>query len=200
MQQRTRGLSIGLVVVQAIVFLAFVPTPARAQLYLAPYAGADVGGDAGKCPAIFSDCSEKRTTYGLAVGKLPAGLLGFEVDFGYAPDFFGKSSALESNSVLTLMGNVLIGIPVGPIRPYATAGVGMLRTRVAFTAADVLSFNDSTFGYNLGFGAVFLASGHLGVRGDFRHFRSGSDLTILGIGFPASKLTFSRVSIGLVIH
>ena len=77
----------------------------------------------------------------------------------------------------------------------------MLRTKVAFTAADVLSFHDSTFGYNLGAGVMlFLSGGHLGVRGDFRHFRSGSDVTILGLALPASKLTFSRVSIGLVVH
>ena len=97
--------------------VAAAPSPARAQLFVSPNIGVDIGGNAGKCPSLFSDCQEKRTSYGLAAGKFPTGLLGFEIDFVYAPDFFGKSAELSSNSVLTLMGNLLVSIPVGPIRP-----------------------------------------------------------------------------------
>jgi opacity protein-like surface antigen len=197
MRRRSQGLSIVLV---AFVLLALAPSTARAQVFLAPYVGADFGGNAGRCPSLFTDCTEKRRTYGVGVGKLPSGILGFELDFAYAPDFFGTSAAFDSNSVLTLMGNLLVSIPVGPIRPYATAGAGMVRTRVAFTAKDVLSFHDSTFGYNVGGGVMFLLPSHLGVRGDIRYFRSGSDISIAGIGLRASTLNFARVSIGLVLH
>ena len=197
MRLRARGLSIMLV---AFVLLACVPSPARAQTYLTPYVGWDAGGNAGNCPSLLTDCTEKRTTYGVGVGKLVGGILGFELDVAYAPDFFGTSVALGSNSVLTLMGNLLLSIPAGPIRPYATAGAGLVRTNVPFTAAGVLAFSDSTFGYNIGGGVMVLLPAHLGVRGDVRYVRSGSDLSILGIGLPASKLNFSRVSIGLVLH
>ncbi len=183
----------------ACVLLGAVPVPARAQAYLTPFIGWDFGGDAGTCESFFGgNCSNKRTNYGVAVGS--GGIVGFELEFAYAPDFFGQSAALGSNSVLTLMGNLQVTIPAGPVHPYVTGGAGLFRTHVAFTAADILSFSDSSFGYNFGGGVMILLPAHLGVRGDFRNIRSASDISILGTTISGTKLSFSRFYVGLVVH
>ncbi len=181
------------------VLLAALPAPARAQAYLSPFLGWDFGGDAGSCTSFFGgDCSDKRTSYGVAVGG--GGIVGGELEFAYAPDFFGQSPTLGSNSVLTLMGNLMISIPAGPVRPYVTGGAGLFRTHVAATASDLLSFDDSSFGYNFGGGVMILLPAHLGVRGDFRNIRSTSEIPVLGIATGGTKLSFSRFYVGLVVH
>jgi opacity protein-like surface antigen len=183
----------------AIVVVAFVPAPARAQSYFAPFFGYDFGGDAGLCPSLLTDCTEKKTSYGMAFGHL-GGLFGAEGEIGYAPDFFGKSVSFGDNSVLTLMGNIVLALPSGPVRPYFTAGLGTMRTKVSLELSDLLSVNDSTFGYNMGGGVLIFLPHHLGIRGDYRNFRSASDVSIAGISIGGTKLSFSRVSVGLVLH
>jgi hypothetical protein len=183
-----------------LCLVMLVPRPARAQAYFVPSVGWDFGGDAGDCPALLSDCSVKRTTYGVSAGAISGGVIGLEVDFSYAPDFFGQSPAFDTNSVLTLMGNLLLSLPAGPVRPYVTGGIGLVRTRVSLTAGSLFSLDDSGFGYNLGGGLMLLFPHHLGVRGDLRRVRSTSDISLLGIGLPGSKLQFSRFSVGLVLH
>jgi opacity protein-like surface antigen len=182
-----------------IIAAVLAPVPARAQGYFAPFIGYDFGGDAGSCSSIFTDCAEKRTSYGIAAGFLSGGILGFEEDFSYAPDFFGSSASFGSNSVLTLMSNLVVGIPAGPVRPYASGGVGLIRTKVA-TVSQLLNLSDSGFGYDLGGGVMLFFGAHLGVRGDFRHIRSTKDFDLLGISLPNTKLNFSRISVGLVLH
>src|SRR5512133_2701318 len=110
----------------AVLFLtiALLPRPAHAQGYFAPFVGFDFGGDAGNCASFLNDCAEKRTTYGFAVGYLSHGIFGVEEELSYAPDFFGKSPTFGANSVLTLMSNLVIAVPAGPVHPYVSGGVG----------------------------------------------------------------------------
>jgi opacity protein-like surface antigen len=61
---------------------------------------------------------------------MSGGIFGFEENIGYAPNFFGKSTTLGSNSVLAVMSNLILGAPIGPLRPYVSAGVGVVRTKV----------------------------------------------------------------------
>jgi opacity protein-like surface antigen len=183
--------------------LALVPRPAQAQTYFVPFFGFDFGGDAGNCQSIFGgDCAVKRTAYGFSVGHLAGGIFGFEEDFSYAPDFFGTSTTSGSNSVLTLMSNLVVAVPAGPVHPYLTGGVGIVRTKVELNLAGLLSTSNTGFGYNLGGGVIIFLPSHLGVRVDFRHMRSASDLTIPIAGFtlPSAKLNFSRIYFGLVLH
>src|SRR5512133_7922 len=124
---RRLTLTVGILVLFSLAFA----TPARAQGYFAPFVGFDFGGDAGKCPAGAVpnplNCSTNRTAYGFAAGALSHGTLGAEVDFGYAPHFFGDEPALGGNSVLTFMGNIVVGIPAGPVHPYVAGGIGLIR-------------------------------------------------------------------------
>ena len=68
------------------------------------------------------------------------------------------TSDFGSNNVLTAMGNVIIGIPIGGtkgagVRPYVTGGLGLIRT----SYGDLLNFDavsNNDFGYNLGAGVM----------------------------------------------
>jgi opacity protein-like surface antigen len=190
--------------VLALAVIGFVlmrPAPAWAQGYLVPNAGYDFGGDAGTCPSLFTDCSEKKTSYGVTAGALVMGVFGFEEDLAFAPDFFGKSTRFGSNSVLTLMSNLVLSIPAGPVRPYVAGGIGLMRTRLDLATAGLLAnFTNNGFGYNFGGGVMVLLPHHVGVRGDLRYLRSASDITIAGIALSNTHLNFTRVSVGLVIH
>ena len=184
----------------AVVVLAAAPAPARAQGYIAPFYGWDFGGNAGECPSFLSDCSEKKSAYGVAMGY--GRLFGLEADISYAPDFFGESASYSSNSVLTVMGNLVLSFPAGPVRPYLSGGIGLIRTDVELTVGDLLSTNDSSFGYDFGGGVNLLFPHHVGVRFDYRYFKSTGSMSILSFlgSSDSDKLSFSRFVIGFVLH
>jgi hypothetical protein len=189
------------VLLAVVAFIVGVPASSSAQVYLVPNLGWDFGGSAGSCPSLLSDCQEKRMSYGVTFGGLVGGIFGVEGDIGYAPDFFGESAGFGTNDVLTAMGNLVVAIPAGPVRPFVAGGVGLIRTRL-----DVLfdptpgEFGSNNFGYNFGGGVMVLLPAHLGFRGDIRYFRTVSELSILGISLGKAPINFTRVSVGLVIH
>src|SRR5262249_47478796 len=107
----------------AVALLVISSTPARADGFISPFIGYNFGGDSQNCVSL-RNCEERRTNWGVGLGT-DAAPFGFELDFGYAPDFFGKSSTTD-NAVLTLMGNLLLVIPAGPARPYGLIGLGLV--------------------------------------------------------------------------
>jgi hypothetical protein len=183
-----------------LVLFVAVPTGARAQTYIAPFYGWDFGGNAGNCPSFLNDCSEKKTAYGVTMGY--GRLFGLEADISYAPDFFGTSASYSSNSVLTAMANVSLNFPAGPVRPYFSVGIGIIRTDVELTVGDLLSTRNSSLGYDVGGGLKLLFPHHLGLRFDYRHFKSTGSMSILSVlgDSDGEKLKFSRFAIGLMIH
>jgi opacity protein-like surface antigen len=188
--------------VAIVAFALSLPASSAAQGFVVPNIGWDVGGSAGNCPSLLTDCREKRVNYGVAFGAFRGGgIVGLESDIAYAPDFFGESASFGTNSVLTVMGNILIAIPAGPVRPYVAGGLGLIRTRLDLLvtpSSEDVSANH--FGYNFGGGLMILLPLHLGIRGDIRYFRSASDISILGIDLSDTKINFTRVSVGVVIH
>jgi opacity protein-like surface antigen len=193
-----RRFAIGLAV---FAMLALAPRPAHAQSYFVPFYGFEFGGDAGDCPSVLNNCSVKRSAYGFGVGHLSHGILGFEEDFSYAPDFFGTSPSFgPNNSVLTLMSNLVVSIPAGPVHPYVSGGIGLMRTKVDLTLNSLLSTNNTSLGYNLGGGVMIFLPGHLGLRVDYRNLRSATNVTVAGITLQGPKLNFSRIAFGLVLH
>jgi opacity protein-like surface antigen len=184
-----------------MLLVLMAAAPARAQAYFAPFIGYDFGGDAGTCPSILTDCSEKKGSYGVAIGALAGGIFGIEEDIGYAPDFFGKSESFGDNSVLSAMTNLVVAIPAGPVRPYVSGGLGLMRTHVnlglnSTSTAD----SENSWAYDLGGGVMFLFPHHLGLRGDYRYFKALQEFSLLGFNVSSPKLSFSRVSVALVIH
>lgn len=181
------------------VLLLASASPARAQGYIAPYVGLGFGG------TIDLAQEEKPRVYGLVLGG-GGGLLGFEVDLALAPDFFGDSDTLllGDNSVTTIMGNLVLGnvgdSRSGPgVRPYASAGLGLIRQRVeAF--GDLLEFSRNNFGYNIGGGVQVFFSDRVGIRGDVRYFRSLQDSDEGFFSLEPGTLEFSRATVGLALR
>ena len=168
----------------AMVF-ALLPAPASADWLFTPYVGGLFGGDANF--SDFDDAddeAEKRVSFGGQLGFMGAGIFGVEFDLGFTPNFFedtvgpGNFEFGDSN-VTTLMGNLILGAPIGGqngvgFRPYATAGAGMIRTKINATSFfDEVSTSD--FGINVGGGVMGFLSDNVGLRGDLRYFRSLQD-------------------------
>ena len=110
MQTRFRSI----VLCTAFVVLTLgLPHPAASQGFVSPLIGYDFGGDSG-CPEI-TGCEEKKLNVGVGLVTFGA-ILGFELDISYARDFFGAGPGYSS-SVLTMMGNALLGPQIGPVRP-----------------------------------------------------------------------------------
>jgi opacity protein-like surface antigen len=178
----------GIVVVAALM----CASPAFADRAITPYIGYNYGGDSSNCVSL-RDCQDKHANLGVSFG--PADGSGFEEDIAYAKNFFGEAPGTD-NSVLTVMSNLLIGIPLGPIHPFAVGGVGLIRPHASLNVTDLVT-SKNAFGWDLGGGLTISLGTHLGVRGDIRHFRTFEDLTLFV--FTGGKLSFTRASVGLTL-
>ncbi len=159
----------------ASVFALFcaLPSSARADILLTPYAGLNFGGST----------VDKRANLGASVAWLGQSGLGFEVDLGFIPDFFAVKEIdldiLGTNNVTTLMGNVVFGRSAGGVQPYVSAGAGLLRAKIAsFDELFDDVATDNGLGVNAGAG-VRVGSGRLSLRGDVRYFRTLTDVDIV---------------------
>jgi opacity protein-like surface antigen len=169
-------------------------TTARAQSFISPLIGFDFGGDA-NCPNV-TGCEDKRLNYGVALGRMGS-VFGFEEEFAYAKDFFGTAPTLNS-SVLTVMSNVMLVPKIGPIRPYALAGLGLIKTHVELTPISLLTTDNNNFGWDIG-GGVILGGEHVGIRGDIRYFHSFQDQTIAAFLLSNPQLNYGRASVALML-
>jgi len=190
--RRTLGIAaVGLTIVLGAA------SPSAAQAFISPFVGFNFGGDAG-CPQV-SGCENKNLNLGVAVGSLGS-VIGTELEFGYARDFFGDTPGVSS-SVLTLMGNVMLAPRFGPVQPYALAGIGLIKTNVELTVTDLLESDNSHFGWDVGGGAIVFFGQHIGVRGDIRYFHAFQDLNVLvGVLGDGTKLDFGRASASVVFR
>jgi hypothetical protein len=153
------------VLLAVAVSMLAVPAAARAEGYVAPGVGIAFGNPSAQGLADFV----------LDVGWLSPEPVGLELDATYAPSFFGGQGPYGANSVSTIMGNVLVATSgAGPYgsyrghsaRAYLSGGLGLIRED---TTSPAISRND--LGANFGVGAMAIASGQIGVRGDIRYFR-----------------------------
>jgi opacity protein-like surface antigen len=176
------------------LFLAGGVRNAQAQGFVSPFIGYNFGGDSG-C-ADLQDCEDKKLNWGVAFGAM-GDVVGFEEEIAYSSDFFGQIPGL-STSLLTLMSNFMIVPKIGPIRPYALVGVGLIKTRVEFTPLGLLETTNNNFGWDLGGGVMGFFGEHVGVRGEIRYYHSFQDLEILGFTLDGEKIDFARASAGVV--
>ena len=178
-----------------------------AQRFISPFVGFDFGGHlrcwsfavtgGPRCSQML-EREDKNLNIGASFGGL-GNLLGTELEIAYA------SKSLEevgrtSSSFLTIMGNVMLVPRIGPARPYALGGIGLLQESVEFTAAAVSEDTGSHFGWNVGGGLIGSWGEHIGLRGDIRYFRTFRDAHYMsGLGnVPGTKSDFTRVSGGIV--
>src|SRR3954463_13580343 len=91
------NMSLRKVVIAAAVVLsasAAAPAKASADWLLTPFLGSTFGGNANVADvsgSTFSNEFEQKVNYGASLAWMGGGVLGFEVDFGYSPNFFGVS-------------------------------------------------------------------------------------------------------------
>jgi outer membrane protein with beta-barrel domain len=192
-----RGVFKGLIVAAATV-IVLAPAVAHADGYVSPWASTQAG----------SNFNNGRAGFGVDAGGMGAGIIGGEVDFGYSPSFFGTTNDFGNNSVINLMGNLIVGVPIGgthgaSIRPFVTGGVGLLRTQIdGGTLANVSSSNNQ-WGWDLGAGAMGFFNDHFGLRGDIKYLRGFENLATgnQAVDFNGSnQLHFWRADIGVVIR
>jgi opacity protein-like surface antigen len=161
------------------------PTKASADWLFTPFVGWNWGGTANLVNFNdFDDEFEQKAMFGASLAWMGAGVFGFEVDFGYSPNFFeqtGGSGDFEfgDSNLTTLMGNLLVGIPIGGqsgpgFRPYVAGGVGIMKSSIG-SVDDFFEVDSTNWGFNVGGGAMFFFTDNVGMRGDLRYFRSLQD-------------------------
>ena len=187
----------------ALVAITFAPVPARADILFIPFFGVNFGGDSGK--EVSAAFDSNQFNYGASLAFMGGGVFGFEGDFGYSPDFYGKTD-VGGSKVMTATGNLIIGIPFGGqkgfgIRPYGLAGAGLLQSKSDF-GADVAVIDENDLTWSLGGGVLMFFGTKAGLRFDVRYFRTFDDLEILGVPIAQSpgKVDFTRTSLGFVLR
>src|ERR671932_2616232 len=136
-------------VLAAAVAVVSAPAIAHAEGYVSPWVSANTG----------SSFDNGRAGFGVNAGGMGAGIVGGELDFGWSPSFFGTQNDFGNKSVINLMGNLIVGVPIGGthgagVRPFVTAGVGLLRTQIdGGTIARVASSNNE-LGWDAGAGVM----------------------------------------------
>jgi hypothetical protein len=187
----------GLIVATAIAAV-FAPAVARADGYVSPWVSANGG----------SGFDNGRAGLGVNAGGMGKGIVGGEVDFGWSPSFFGTKNDFGNNSVIDLMGNAIVGIPIGGthgggVRPFVTGGVGLLRTQIDGGTLTRISSSNNMFGWNAGAGVMGFFNDHVGLRGDLKYLRSFEDtntgVTTIDLNGPG-QLHFWRAAFGVVFR
>jgi hypothetical protein len=160
------------------IFILVPAAPARADIVLTPYVGSLFGGDLSNNSTSFG--SGNRTSFGGSAAFMGGGVFGAEIGFNYAPEFVSASVSNEDVAQMSLMGNLIVGIPIGSsdqaghLRPYITGGAGLFRlTSNESQFFDRVSSND--FAVNFGGGLMAFFNEHVGIRGDIRYFRTLTD-------------------------
>ena len=173
------------------VFLLVPAAPARADVVLTPYVGSLFGGDMG----------ESTATFGANAAFMGGGIFGAEIGFNYAPEFIKASVSNDDIAQMSLMGNLIVGIPIGSstggqLRPYVTGGAGLMRVSSAESQFfDHVTSND--FAVNFGGGVMAFFSDHVGVRGDLRYFRTlTNERAGAGFDFDLGDLNFWKWDVG----
>jgi opacity protein-like surface antigen len=196
----------------ALAIVATLPSTASADWTFSPFIGATFNGSLND--QDLDQATSNHLSWGGSLAYMGAGIAGFELDFGYSPEFFHNDpdngdpdiDFLGSGNVTTLMANAIFGAPIGgmerSVRPYAVAGVGLIRQKVD-DVDDVFDIDDNSFGFNLGGGVMGMFSDNVGIRGDIRYFRSfrnDSGDGIDDLDFDLTGLSFWRGTVGVTFR
>jgi opacity protein-like surface antigen len=162
------------------------PAKASADWLFTPFIGMNWGSAVTFNDALgdFDDEFEKRATYGASLAWMGAGIAGFELDFGYTPNFFETTEGdfdfdYGDNNLTTVMANLVLAAPIGGqsgigLRPYASGGVGIVRSRID-NPEQFFDVSSNDWAFNVGAGLTGFFTDNVGIRGDVRYFRSLQD-------------------------
>jgi hypothetical protein len=180
-----------------VIAVALSSSPAFAQATIAPFTGVTFGGDT----------EDNKFVYGATFGF--GGNVGFDVDFGYAPNFFSDSEDefgdLDGKlNITTLMFNIRVGgnPSRAGVAPFVSGGAGLMRGSITSPSDlfDDVSRND--FALNVGGGLQGYFNEHVGLRGDIRYFRNLTDEGDEGFlldprDFDLGNFTYWRGTVGI---
>ena len=181
------------------------PSAASAEFLVTPFLGKTFS--AQQQLVLVGDVDHQTWIAGASAGWLSRSIIGAEVDFGYAPRFFKSDPLLNlvrsGSNVLSLTGNVLLTLPLSvtrdSLRPYATAGMGVLHAGVDDRAgANTLDRN--LFGVSIGGGVIGFLNERAGVRFDVRHMSSTSTGQDPATLLTEPRLSFWRATFGVAIR
>ena len=184
---------------------AAAPATASADWLFTPFVGATFGGSAniGGAGEDLDDEFERKLNYGATLAWMGGGVIGFELDFGYSPNFFEISPDDDDfdlsgdGNVTTFMANLVVGAPLGAVRPYASGGVGLVKTSVTDIDDFVGDIDSTDFGFNVGAGIMAFFNDNVGIRGDIRFFRSLHDVDPDGVDLELGGFKFWRGTLGV---
>jgi len=181
----------------AVVMCA--PRAANAEILLTPFAGVS-----------FLAEGDEKFVYGVSLAF--GGLIGVEGEIARTnvadQELLGSTVNLETK-LTTGMVNLMVKLPIGPVHPYVTGGLGVVRVsgEVAAPVLGALQLSGSDFGMNFGGGVIVFPSRSIGLRGDVRYFRTLGDLTLsdlTNIGglddLPIPEFDFWRVTGGVTLR
>jgi len=159
---------------------------ARAQMtmgtfkgYFTGHIGAVTGGDV----------TSARTAAGVSVAVHEASGWGAEADFGRSTDVSTSGPVLD---LTTYIVNAAWVKPTGIVRPFGSAGAGILQIDGCGVRCGVSS-RTYDLGISAGGGAFVAVSDFVGLRADVRYFFSAADHPELT---RPDNLAFWRISIG----
>jgi opacity protein-like surface antigen len=190
----------------ALTVSALAPAKASADWLFTPFLGGTFGGsaDVTDVGGSFKNEFNRKLTYGASLAGLGGGVAGFELDFGYSPNFFegdpnDSLNLIGDGNVTTLMANVIFS-GKGPVRPYVVAGGGLIKTRVDSVDQFFTDVNDNNFGFDVGGGVMGFFSHNVGLRGDIRYFRSVSNNDSNGVDLSLGDFKFWRGTVGVTFR
>jgi len=202
-------------ITSCLAFMVSAAAPARASAdwLFTPFIGLNWGSSVTFNDEFgdIDDEFEKRGTFGASLAWMGGGIAGFEIDFGYTPNFFELTEGSEDfdygdNNLTTLMANLTLGAPIGGqqgagIRPYVSGGVGIIRSRIG-DAEDLFDVTSSDWGFNAGAGVAGFFSDNVGLRGDVRYFRSLDDIEDADddLDISLGDLRFWRGTVGITFR
>lgn len=189
------------------LMLVALATPVRAQdIFAVPFAGVKFGGSTSIFDLEFA-ADKKTFTMGASVVVLGNGVFGYEVDFGYMPNFFKNEESppvyKPGSYVIDLSGGVLLALPAavtgGGLRPYAVVGVGLVNAQAA-DVLEIFQIRRTVPAFKIGIGVqALLLTNNVGFRADLRHVRSftDDDGSLARVG---RRISYSRFTIGLLLR
>jgi len=189
-------------VLSAVLALCLTPATASAEWIFTPFIGSSFA--AGTDNTDFADIIDgSKMTYGGSLAWVGGGVFGFEVDFGYAPEYFEADDDdvdfVDSSNYTSLMANVVLSAPRGAFRPYAVGGVGLLKTFVD-DVDDAFDVDRNALGFNIGGGVMGFVTDRVGIRGDLRYFRQMTEAAGDELDFNVTAFRFWRGTVGVSLR
>ena len=190
-----------LVAATAAIALGAGTSYAQGEGYISPWIAANTSSG-------FTNYDAGWAGFGVDAGGMWHGIVGAELDFGYSPTFFGTTNDFGHNTLINLMPNLIVAVPIGGVRgpslrPFVTGGAGWLRTQIDRGLLSNVSNVNNEWGWDAGGGVMGYFNDHVGIRGDVKYIRGFEDLAtgaqVLDLS-GNNQLHFWRTDIGVVIR